>query len=65
MEYYAEPRTFRMLRDGIVIAYGVVFPSGKCTVSWNGMFKSVVIWDSLSDLKSVNGHSDTQFIFYD
>jgi hypothetical protein len=65
MEFYAEPRTFRMIRDGVVVAYGCVFPSGKCTVSWTGIFKSIVVWDTLDDLKWVNGHSDTQFIFYD
>jgi len=65
MSSFAEPRTFRMLREGHVVAYGVVFPNtGKCVVAWTGSFKSIVIWDSLTDLKAVNGHSDTHFVFY-
>lgn len=63
LEAYAEPRLFKMIRDTKVIAYGVIFPNGKCVVAWEGIFKSIVVWDSLDDMKHVNGHSDTQFIF--
>ena len=63
LEAHAESRIFKMIRDTIVIAHGVIFPNGKCVVAWKGVFMSIVVWDSLDDMKQVNGHSNTQFVF--
>jgi hypothetical protein len=58
-----EPKLFRMIRNEQIVAYGCIFPSGKCVICWEGLCKSTVIWDSFEDAKKVNGHSNTQFIF--
>lgn len=55
---------FRIERDDKIVAYGHQFISGKCVVEWQGKYKSIVIWESLEDLKAVNGHPGTKFIFY-
>ena len=58
-----EPKLFKMVRSGYIVAIGCIFPSGKCVIAWEGTHKSVVIWDSFEDAKNVNGHSNTEFIF--
>ena len=56
---------FYIEKNNEVLAYGCVFQSsGKCVVAWEGAHRSVVVWDSLEDLKAVNGHPDRQIIFY-
>lgn len=58
-----EPKLFKMIRAGQTIANGCIFPSGKCVIAWEGIYKSIVVWDSFEDAKNVNGHTNTQFIF--
>lgn len=60
---HKEPKIFKMVRDFKVVAYGVIFPNGKCCVAWEGIFRSIVVWDCIDDMKEINGHSDTSFIF--
>lgn len=55
--------TFKIVRAAKVVAYGVVFPNGKCAVSWIGPHASIVVWDSYEDLNKVNGHPGTTFVF--
>ena len=61
---YGEQRSFKLIRDSSVIAYGCIFPNKKCVIAWQGEQKSVVVWDSFEDMKQINGHSNTQIIFY-
>jgi len=58
-----ESSIFQLKRKNEIVANGCVFPNGKCVVSWLGKFQSVVLWDSVKDMLSVNGHSDTEFNF--
>lgn len=61
MTTYAEPRLFKMIRDYYVVAYGCMFPNGKCTINLKE-YDSIIIFDSLNDLKNNNG--DSQLVFY-
>lgn len=63
LNYIMEFKIFRMIRNGQIIANGCIFPSGKCVICWEGLCKSVVVWDSFEDAKKVNGHSNTEFFF--
>lgn len=54
------PEPFRIKRENKIIAYGVIFSSGKCIVHWEGQYNSVVVWNSFEDLKNVNGHPGTE-----
>lgn len=59
-------RTFRLHRksdlSGMsgtgVVAEGVEFHDGQCTLSWFGRYHSVEVWPSLPDLLAVHGHGD-------
>lgn len=60
-------KTFTLRRplnddDKVIVAYGCIFPNGKCVVSWIGKHQSVVVWNSYEDMRAVNGHADTDFI---
>ncbi len=58
-------KNFTINRNDKIVAYGCVFiETGKCVVNWRGEYRSVVIWDSLDDLKKVSGHPGTSFVFY-
>lgn len=59
------PILFKIRRNDQTVAHGCVFTNGKCVVSWEGKHRSIVVWDSLEDLKQVNGHPGTIFIFED
>jgi len=61
-------RTFQLNRstDSIgvsgtgVVAYGVIFPSGKVALSWQGEISSVVIHDNIENVEKVHcygGHT--------
>jgi len=54
---------FKIVRAAKVVAHGVIFPNGKCVVSWVGPYASIVVWDSYSDMDKVNGHAGTTFVF--
>lgn len=58
-----ESKLFKIVRSNTVVAYGCIFPSGKCVIAWEGSHKSVVVWDSFEDVKKVNGHPGTEFLF--
>jgi hypothetical protein len=60
---YKWPRLFALIRNRSVVAYGCQFDNGKCCVCWLGEHSSMVIWDSIDSLKSINGHSNTTFVF--
>lgn len=51
-----------IIRNKNVVAMGIQFNDGKCVIRWQGAHKSIVVWDSLDDLKSVNGHEGTQIV---
>ncbi len=40
-----------------IVALGVVFPDGKCTIEWQTKNKSVCVYDSLSDVIAIHGHA--------
>ena len=39
-----------------VVAYGVVFPNGKCVLCWNTDTSSIVVYDSVEDCDAVHLH---------
>lgn len=59
------PIIIHILRNEKLVAAAVQFSSGKCVVHWEGECRSVVVWDSLDDLKKVHGHPGTQFVLYE
>ena len=42
---------FNVYQDDVHIAYGCMFPTGKCVVVFKGEHNKVVIWDSLQDMR--------------
>lgn len=67
-------RRFRLVRDrdvtGVsgtgVVALGVVFPSGRTVIEWQGDRASVVIWGSIEDAEAIHGHGGaTRIEFFD
>ena len=57
------PKTFVMIRDKRICAYGVVFPNNQCVVNWTGENHSIVIWDTFDMMMKVNGHFGTRVHF--
>ena len=57
------PKIFYLLRNNEIVAYGCQFNDGQCVVKWEGKCRSIVIWPSFNDLKEVNGHTNTEFVF--
>jgi hypothetical protein len=57
-------RRFQLIRDedvsGVsgtgVVAEGVVFSTGKVVLSWCSEYRSVTVYDTVSDLETVHGH---------
>lgn len=51
-------KTFRMIRDGQVVAEGAVFRDGTTVIRWvvPGMPNSTVVWDSLQDALVIHDH---------
>lgn len=48
------------------VAFGILFNSGKCALSWNGEHNSIDLYDSLKDLQDVHGHNgDTDVVYID
>ena len=56
-------KTFVMIRDKRICAYGVVFPNKQCVVNWEGDQHSIVIWDTFDMMMKVNGHFGTRIHF--
>jgi hypothetical protein len=49
-----------------IIADGVEFPSGKCVIHFRPAPESIIIFDSVADMKSVHGHGgQTQIVWTD
>lgn len=48
-------------RNDKMVAKGIIYDDGKCVIRWEGENRSIVIWDSLDDLKKVSGHPGTIF----
>lgn len=47
-----------------IVAEGIEFTNGKCAVHWKSEFSSVTIYDSISVVERIHGHSgDTKLIF--
>lgn len=40
-----------------VVAGGVEFPNGKCTVSWFTAVTSVAVYDSIAQVRAIHGHN--------
>ena len=39
-----------------VIAEGTQYESGKCTLAWLTVYKSIGVYDSIEELKAIHGH---------
>ena len=59
------PRVFQIIRCNVVVANGCVFKNGKCVVAWEGIHKSVVVWDSFADMVAINGQQNSEFKYLD
>lgn len=57
------PKTFVMIRNFRIVAYGVIFNSKKCVINWEGESQSTVVWDSFDTMMKVNGHLGTRIHF--
>ena len=56
---------FQIIRNDEIVAVGCIFlQTGKCVVNWLGEYRSVVVWDSIDDLRKVSGHPNTKFLFF-
>lgn len=57
-------RRFLLIRDedvsGVsgtgIVAEGVIFSTGKVVLSWCSDYRSVTVYDTVSDLETVHGH---------
>lgn len=49
-----------------VVAEGVQFTDGTCTLRWRGVCASTVVWGRIDDLLEVHGHGGaTRLVFLD
>ena len=47
-----------------IVGEGVVFSDGTVSMRWRGDIKSTVLYDSLSDVRTIHGHQGkTEIIF--
>jgi hypothetical protein len=67
-------RRFQLVRDdditGIsgtgMVALGVVFPTGRVVIQWQGARTSTVVWDSIEDAMAIHGHNgSTRLVWID
>lgn len=74
-EHGRMPRRFGLFREsdrtGVsgtgLVALGVIFPGGKCIISWlPGPHHSVGVYDSLAAVEAIHGHSGaTEVLWFD
>lgn len=48
-----------------IVAEGVIFSDGRAVVCWlSGEHHSVVVWDSIEDVRAINCHGNKTKILY-
>jgi L-alanine-DL-glutamate epimerase-like enolase superfamily enzyme len=47
-----------------VVAFGVEFPSGVCTLDWNTGHKSQGVYPSLAELVAIHGHGGKTVVHF-
>lgn len=47
------------------VAVGVIFPNGKCAMSWLTEYSSVAVYDSIKDVIHIHGHNGKTELIYD
>lgn len=47
-----------------IVAEGVVFSNGYCTLHWLSNLTSVAIYTSIQDLEKIHGHSGATIIIF-
>lgn len=65
-------RTFQLQRiedeSGIsgtgMVAEGIEFSNGKCALCWITKYRSVAIYDSITELEAVHGHDGKTIIVW-
>lgn len=65
-------RTFYLMRKedptGVsgtgLVAYGALFPNGKAALVWNTPYKSVGVYDSMTDLEAIHCHGGLTEVVY-
>lgn len=45
-----------------IVADGVLFPNGKCSLCWRGALSSIAMHDSLETLEAIHGHGGRTYI---
>lgn len=66
-------RTFKLVRttdvSGVsgtgIVAEGVEFSSGKCSLAWVTQYRSVAVYDSIHELEAIHGHDGATVIEWD
>lgn len=67
-------RRFQLVRDDDVtgisgtgmVALGVVFPTQRVVIQWQGARTSTVVWDSIEDAMAIHGHNGaTRLVWID
>jgi hypothetical protein len=58
------PRVFEIKRETEILAYGIVFSSGKCIMEWTGDNNLVMIWQSYEEMKVVADIMKATITFY-
>ena len=48
-----------------IVAEGVIFSNGKCSMSWRSKTTSTVIYDSLEDIQKIHCHEGTEIVLFD
>ena len=70
----SEPKLFHLQRDIDVsglsgigrVAEGVLFSDGKCILKWNSDISSIVIHESIDNVKKLHSHDGkTKIVFKD
>ena len=59
------PKTFEIISDGEIIAYGCVFNSGsaKCVMEWTGENKLIMIWETFAEMDIVSKIMKATIVF--
>lgn len=53
-------RLFQLVKNGLVLAEGVIFDNDKTVVRWLGGTQSIVVWDKMEDFHIVSVFHDTE-----
>lgn len=48
------------------VAWGCMFPNGKCVLSWRSYYSAIGVYDNIQQLNIIHGHSGvTEIVWLD